>query len=83
MDRFELESKITGLHSIVDSLNDISYGILEANLSQDEIANALDGLAVVVELKIAKLFDTFVQTFNLDEEDCGCESDEYLYDTYQ
>ena len=74
MDRFELESQIMGLHSIVDSLNDISYGVLEADMSADDISNAVDGLAVMVELKIAKLFDLYKSIFQLDEY-CDCENE--------
>lgn len=66
MNRFDLEEHITNLHSIVDSLNDISYGVLEQGLSNDEIANAIDGLAVITKLKIDKLFNVFVQVFKLD-----------------
>ena len=78
MDRFKLENQITGLHSIVDSINDISYGVLETDMDKDDISNALDGLAVMVDIKIQKLFDTFTATFGLDqynEEDCDCETD--------
>jgi hypothetical protein len=66
MDRFDLENNITNLHSIVDSLNDISYGILEGGFSKDETVNAVDGLAVLTKAKIEKLFDIFTQVFNLD-----------------
>jgi hypothetical protein len=74
MDRFELENQIMGLHSIVDSLNDISYGILEAEMTKDDTNNAIDGLAVMVELKIARLFDAYRVAFNLDEY-CDCETE--------
>lgn len=67
MDRFDLENHITNLHSIVDTLNDISYGILEGNLDKDETVNAIDGLAVITKLKIEKLFDVFTQVFELDQ----------------
>lgn len=67
MDRFDLESHITNLHSIVDTLNDISYGVLEGDLDRDETANAIYGLAVVTKLKIEKLFDVFTQVLELDQ----------------
>lgn len=67
MDRFDLENHISNLHSIVDSLNDISFGILEADLDKDETVNAIDGLAVMTKLKIEKLFDVFTQVFELDQ----------------
>ena len=66
MDRFDLETHITNLHSIVDSLNDISFGILESDLSKDETVNAIDGLAVITKIKLEKLFDVFTQVFKLD-----------------
>ncbi len=67
MDRFDLENEIMKLHTIVDSLNDISYGVLECDMDKDEIANALDGLAVLTEVRLNKLFDVFKQAYRLDE----------------
>lgn len=67
MDRFNLEEHITNLYSIVDTLNDISYGVLEGDLDKDEVVNAIDGLAVITKLKIEKLFNVFTQVFELDE----------------
>jgi len=67
MDRFDLENHITNLHSIVDSLNDISFGILEGDFTKDETVNAVDGLAVLTKAKIEKLFDVFTQVFKLDQ----------------
>lgn len=65
-DRFDLESKITDTYHFVDHLNDLSYGILENNLSQDEIADALHGLAVVLKCHTDKLFNVFTQALKLD-----------------
>lgn len=65
-DRFDLESKITDTYHFVDHLNDISYGVLENNLSPDEIANALNGLAVVLKCHTDKLFEVFSQVLKLD-----------------
>jgi len=67
MNRFDLESRIAELHSIVDSLNDISYGLIEADLSKDETIDVIDGLAVVAKMKIDRLFNTFAQVFSLDK----------------
>lgn len=67
MDRFDLEEHISNLHSIVDSLNDISYGILEGDFTKDDATNAIDGLAVLTKVKIEKLFDVFIQVFELNE----------------
>lgn len=67
MDRFDLENEIMKLHTLVDSLNDISYGVLECEMSSDEIANAIDGLAVITEIRLNKLFDVFKQAYKLDQ----------------
>ena len=66
MDRFDLESKISETYNFVDRLNDISYGILEMEMTNDEVANALDGLAVLLKVHTNRLFDTFVQVHQLD-----------------
>lgn len=65
-DRFDLESKITDTYHFVDHLNDLSYGVLENSLSQDEIADALHGLAVVLKCHTDKLFEVFTQALKLD-----------------
>ena len=67
MDRFDLEQRITETYNFVDRLNDISYGVLELNMTNDEVANAVDGLAVLLKIHTEKLFDTFTQVHKLDE----------------
>lgn len=66
MDRFELENKITKTSVFADHLRDLSSSILEHDLSTDEIVNAIEGLAVLIENHEKSLFDTFVQVFKLD-----------------
>lgn len=66
MDRFDLETKITKTSIFADHLRDLSYSILEHDLTTDEIANAIEGLAVLIESHERSLFDTFVQVFKLD-----------------
>lgn len=66
MNKFDLESRIMELYSIVDALNDISYGIIESDLSKDETNNAVDGLAVITKMKIEKLLDTFTEVYYSD-----------------
>jgi hypothetical protein len=80
MDRFDLENHITNLNSVVDSLNDISYGILEGDFSKDETVNAIDGLAVLTKVKIEKLFDVFVQVFELDQYNKSLWQPNFKYD---
>lgn len=67
MDRFNLEAKITDTYNFIDHLNDISYGVLELDMTRDEIANAIDGLAVLLKIHTQKLFDTFSQVYKLDQ----------------
>lgn len=67
MDRFDLESKISETYNFVDRLNDISYGVLEMEMTNDEVANALDGLAVLLKVHTNRLFDTFVEVHKLDQ----------------
>lgn len=66
MDRFDLETKITKTSIFADHLRDLSYSILEHDLTTDEIANAIEGLAVLIESHERSLFDTFIQVFKLD-----------------
>ena len=57
MDRFNLEQKITETYNFIDRLNDISYGVLELGMTNDEIANAIDGLAVLLKIHTEKLLN--------------------------
>lgn len=66
MDRFDLESKITKTSIFADHLRDLSGSIMEHDLSTDEIVNALEGLAVLIESHERSLFDAFVRVFQLD-----------------
>jgi hypothetical protein len=66
MDRFDLENKITKTGLFADNLRDLAHSVLEHDLSTDEIANALEGLAIFIEAHERVLFDTFKQVFKLD-----------------
>jgi hypothetical protein len=66
MDRFDLENKISKTSYFADHLRDLSASILEHDLTTDEIVNAIEGLAVLIENHERTLFDTFVQVFQLD-----------------
>jgi hypothetical protein len=65
--RFEFEEEIGQLYHFVDQLNTLSEGILEHNLSNDEIVNVLQGLKVMINLQATKLHDTMNQCFKLDQ----------------
>jgi hypothetical protein len=66
MDRFELENKITQTANFADQLRSVSRAVLENNMSQDRLANVLEGLAVLIELHTDETFEVFKQTFRLD-----------------
>lgn len=67
MDRFDLETKITKTSVFADHLRDLSRSILEDGLSVDEISNALEGLAILIEAHERSLFEIFVRVFQLDQ----------------
>jgi hypothetical protein len=65
-DRFDLESKITFTGTFAEHLRDLAHNVLENDLSKDEIANALEGLAILIDSHERVLFDTFIQALQLD-----------------
>lgn len=66
-DRFELENEISHLHVFADQLGTLSEGVLEHDLTSDEIVNGLEGLRVLITLHAQKMHDTMSQIFHLDE----------------
>lgn len=67
MDRFDLEDKITAMSNINEELNVLSRRILEENLDNDDIINAINGIIVLQDGRHNELFDTFTQVFKLDQ----------------
>lgn len=67
MDRFELEDKITAMNNINEELAVLSRRVLEGNFDTDDIVNAINGIIVLQNCRQNELFDTFVQTFRLDQ----------------
>lgn len=65
-DRFDLENEINSLYSFSEQLGTLSEGILEHDLSNDEIVNVVEGLKVMLNLQAQKLHDTMSQCFRLD-----------------
>ena len=65
-DRFDLESKITDTYNFVTHINDLSDSVLNSNLSEDEIVNALNGVAILLKCHTDKLFEIFTQALKLD-----------------
>ena len=58
-DRFDFEQQIQKCWMITDDISDISEGILEHDLDQEQIVNALIGIKQLYELKFNKLWDLF------------------------
>ena len=65
-DRFDLENEINSLYNFAEQLGTLSEGILEHDLSNDEIVNVIEGLRVMINLQAQKLHDTMCQCFHLD-----------------
>lgn len=66
-DRTDLETDIVNFSLFSDQIRLVARGISEGTLDSDGILNSLEGIAVLIELHQYKTFDTFKQTFNLDE----------------
>lgn len=66
MDRFELENKINQTTHFADQLRSIAGAVLENNMSEDRLANVLEGLAILIELHTDETFEVFKQAFRLD-----------------
>jgi hypothetical protein len=65
-DRFQLETDITNFHGVADDIDLVCEGILEHDMSTDEVVNALTGIAALLRLRSEKAFETFVSVFKLD-----------------
>lgn len=65
-DRFDLETEISELYNFVEHLNTLGSGLLQNNISEDEVVNAIIGVAVLLKLQADKLNDTMSQCFKLD-----------------
>ena len=63
-DRFEMETQIMSCWNITTDLKDLTEGVLEYDMSQDQIANALMGIQELYEIRFDKLFRTFEQLVN-------------------
>jgi hypothetical protein len=66
-DRFDLESKITDTYNFVTNINDLGESVSNGNLSEDEIVNALNGVAILLKCHTDKLFEVFSEALKLDE----------------
>lgn len=60
-DQFDFEQQIMSCWGLTKDLKDLSEGITEENMSEDQIVNVLIGLEQLYELRFDKLFRTFEQ----------------------
>ena len=67
MDRFDLEERITVNYNFVQHLKDLAEVVIEKDMEPDDIAKALLGLSVMLDIHTKKLFDDFVEIFDLDK----------------
>jgi hypothetical protein len=63
-DRLEMETQIMSCWNITTDLKDLTEGVLEYDMSPDQIANALMGMQELYEIRFDKLFRTFEQLVN-------------------
>lgn len=63
-DRFEFEQQIMSCWNITTDLKDLTEGVLEHDLSPDQIANALMGMEQLYNIRFEKLFREFEQLVN-------------------
>jgi hypothetical protein len=58
-DRFEHEQQIMSCWNICEDLKELSIGVMEHDMTQDQIANVLIGLEELYKLKFERLFNQF------------------------
>jgi hypothetical protein len=58
-DRFDFEQQIMSCWNVTTDLKDLNEGVLESNLSKDQISNTLMGIEQLYELRFNKLFQQF------------------------
>ena len=66
--RFDLEIEISNTHNFSSHLRDLAYGIMEEQLTQDEIVIVLEGLSALIDIHTEKLYNTLCESYDLNEE---------------
>ena len=70
-DRFDLEDEIVQIHNFADILRMLSGDLLDGNMysgcDPERVANALIGMAEILDMQSDKLLDTMCQCFKLDQ----------------
>jgi len=65
--RFDLESEINEVFYFSTHLKDLAANYSDNKLSEDELLNALIGLAVLIEVKTDKLYEVMCSVFGLNK----------------
>ena len=60
-DRFDLEQQIMACWNVISDIDTLCEGVLESDMTTDQIANTLLGMKQLYELKFDKMFRTFEQ----------------------
>ena len=60
-DQFDFEQQIMNCWNITTDLKDLNEGVLESDLSKDQIANTLIGMEQLYNIRFEKLFRIFEQ----------------------
>jgi uncharacterized protein YeeX (DUF496 family) len=60
-DRFDLEQQIMACWNITSDIDTLCEGVLESDMTTDQIANILLGMKQLYELRFDKMFRTFEQ----------------------
>ena len=58
-DRFDMEQEVMKCWNVVDDLKVLHEGVLDRDLTRDQISNILLGLGEIYQLRFEVLFDTF------------------------
>ena len=58
-DRFDLEQQIMACWNVTSDIHTLCEGVLESDMTTDQIANILLGMKQLYELKFDKMFRTF------------------------
>jgi hypothetical protein len=60
-DRFDLEEQMLNCWNLTKDINVLTEGVMEKDLTKDQIANALMGLEQMYDLKFDKMWTTFTK----------------------
>jgi hypothetical protein len=63
-DRFEFEQDLMKAWCIVDDLRDLSVGVLEHDMTKDQITNVLMGLETLYQLRFERILAQFERAVN-------------------